>query len=77
MKLFNHSGIVISLLLYILLNVGRTADDTILSWQTRGQVDMCPFHAAQSLLLDGAPVTKIRAMNGFSRTVRRTSQDWF
>lgn len=55
----------------------RTADDAILSRQTWGQVDVCPLHAAQPLLLDGAPVTEIGAMNRFSRTVWGTSQDLF
>lgn len=62
---------------YYILNKGRTADDTILSRQTWGQVDMGSPHAAQPLLLDGGPVTEIRAMNGFSRTVWGTSQDLF
>lgn len=68
---------MISLLFGILLTVGRTADDTVLSRQTWGQVDVCPLHTAQPSLLDGAPVTEIRAMNGFSRTVWGTSQDRF
>lgn len=54
-----------------------TADNTILAWQPWCQVYVCPIHAAQALLLDGAPVAEVRAMNSFSRTVWRTSQDGF
>lgn len=53
-----------------------TADDTVLSGQTWGQVDVCPFHATQALLLYGAPVAEVGAMNGFNRAVWRTSQYW-
>lgn len=54
-----------------------TTDDTILPWQAWCQVDVCPLHAAQALLLDGGPVTEVGAMNSFCRTVLRTSQDRF
>lgn len=54
-----------------------TADNAILSWQAWRQVNVCAIHAAQALLLDGAPVAKIRAMNSLSRTLWRSSQDWF
>jgi len=40
-------------------------------------VDVSPLHAAQALLLDGAPVVEVRAMNSLSRAVWSTSQDWF
>lgn len=52
-----------------------TADDSILPWQTWCQVNVCPTHAAQALLLDGAPVAEVRAVNSLSGAVWRTSQD--
>lgn len=40
-------------------------------------MDVCPLHAAQALLLDGAPVSEVGAMNSLSRAVWRTSHDRF
>lgn len=46
-----------------------TADDAIIPWQARCQVNVRSLHAVQALLLDGAPVAEVRAMNGLSRAV--------
>lgn len=54
-----------------------TADYAFLPWKAQCQVDVRPLHAAQALLLDGAPVAEVGAMNGLSGAVRRTSQDRF
>lgn len=40
-------------------------------------MNVCPLHAAQALLLDGAPVSEVGAMNSLSRAVWRTSRDQF
>lgn len=54
-----------------------TADDAVLPWEAWCQVDVCPLHAAQALLLNGAPFTQVGAMNSLSRAVWRTSQNRF
>lgn len=54
-----------------------TADDALLPWQAWCQMDVCPPHAAQALLLDGAPVAEVGAMHSLSGAVWRTSQDRF
>lgn len=55
----------------------HTTDDAVLPWQALCQMDVCPLHAAQALLLDGAPVSEVGAMNSLSRAVWRTSHDRF
>lgn len=40
-------------------------------------MDVCPLHAAQALLLDGAPVSEIGPMNSLSGAVWRAKHDPF